>query len=1034
VRRKGGVSVAAPATGSLAGSARIPVRLRVGSGVTSVRVFDGATNLSDRFRRRGGVYSASIPRTLLKPGTITLLVQAKAGTKNAGTAQRWFVGANPSKRAQMSVVTGSAAVPAASKRPGAPYVPSSRAVVPVSVHTRTPTITRLTVNGHRVGDLRAQTRMTDRNWVVSARDGLVAGRNVFRAVSYDKDGNRAVRRWVVNRDRTLPMVEAGPQERIIKAGQWVKLKAGPGKLNYAWRVVTAPKGAKVRLIGANTATPRFKAPVSGVYQVALQATRPGAHAASATTPAEDVTTLTAAPVLPEQGDYIDTGLLGPGPKNVIPFQTLYVNGTGYVYGNSDGQTADDFVQLDPTTLAVTASGTHNDIKPSSGTITIGAWRHTDTGYLGGDQFGSMIWIGTTPVAANGTGSDPGNDTGNPTSNLHGWLQPANGSTPATWTGSDYLSVQTRASSDTASTNTMVISGQSYPVSLAAGAVGGYQLVTLDNSGNYDWDQIYSMTGNATADAATENQMAADINNAGPNSTYLLQGFGTLTAIDAGSKLASTLQAIGGNADVVGAIDGTKDPTGGVYSLISGQHSDGTTTTRAARETSAKLTGHGTLSGLLARDPEGNDYIPLATNPGNPASVTAALSDSELLPLVNSGPSSWDNWVPDGQGGMIAPTPGQKNALADIISQAQSHNLTSDLCPAAPDALRASYCNASAVELANLRSNLDDDLVEDDGNGYTPTDWTTVKKIVDDEITAASNVRAGLDQYIGIFGTASSAGAVDGTAIGEKVSAQLASTSNSSTTNMTNILSALTDMVSVFEPMGPQLTFLSGAYSLMSNQFQAGDPSLPLQTAVHTSQTSAGVALNTAYHAANNELEDMGDYLASDPVKLRTGAALLTTKYALSGKTLSTADNAGVYAARQFLWGTIMAPAYVNWSSPTMLGTNPICIYNSQGEAVPFQNVDASARWQSGDNYWFPALGTTRMIETKSNVGLPKSVTDTIFAKVDPSVTPTTDLDAGAMNPYFALDYLSLATVPVAKDPSKLGPNSPQGCYTNSSPW
>ena len=67
------------------------------------------------------------------------------------------------------------------------------------------------------------------------------------------------------------------------------------------------------------------------------------------------------------------------------------------------------------TLAVTASGTHNDIKPSASTITIGAWRHTNTGYLGGDQFGSMVWIGTTAVAANGTSTDPGNDTGNPTS-------------------------------------------------------------------------------------------------------------------------------------------------------------------------------------------------------------------------------------------------------------------------------------------------------------------------------------------------------------------------------------------------------------------------------------------------------------------------------------------------------------------------------------------------------------------------------------------------------------------------------------------
>ena len=121
--------------------------------------------------------------------------------------------------------------------------------------------------------------------------------------------------------------------------------------------------------------PRFEGTVPGVYQVALKVTQHGRHVADPTT-GEDVTTLDVVPPIGPQGLYVDTGLYGQGDNpSYIPFDSLRVEGRTFTY--STGGYPDNWVQLDAATLAVVASGTHNQITPTAGTITIGQWDAVD---------------------------------------------------------------------------------------------------------------------------------------------------------------------------------------------------------------------------------------------------------------------------------------------------------------------------------------------------------------------------------------------------------------------------------------------------------------------------------------------------------------------------------------------------------------------------------------------------------------------------------------------------------------------------------
>lgn len=194
------------------------------------------------------------------------------------------------------------------------------------------------------------------------------------------------------------------------------------------------------------------------------------------------------------------------------------------------------MQLDESTLAVVASGTHADVAPADGTITIGVWQGTTVPYSA-DQYGSEIWFGNKVVARNVSPNAPAPGTGNPTTNLHGWIQPASGSADATWVDGDMLTLDTRAQGSSPTTNTMDVGGTAYTSSLPAGATGGFQLLVLDNAGQ---PTVYPITGDPDETQANEDLLAAKVNEAAKNEvTILVQGFGNVGSIASGPTTRAT---------------------------------------------------------------------------------------------------------------------------------------------------------------------------------------------------------------------------------------------------------------------------------------------------------------------------------------------------------------------------------------------------------------------------------------------------------------------------------------------------------------
>jgi hypothetical protein len=847
---------------------------------------------------------------------------------------------------------------------------------------------------------------------------------------------------------------------VVKPGAWTTLDGSGSratqkgaKLGYAWRVVKAPQGAKPVLRNATAAKPRFKPDKPGVYQLALRATqaKPGdAAAAAADTASEDVTTVDSVPAIGASGLYVDTGLYGAVTKTQGPFSSLWIEGQSFQTG-ADVAHPNTFVQLDETTLAITASGPYGQIVPKAGTITIGAWGNVPYSF---GSSGSAVWIGTTQVALNSDNDAFDDDYGNASTNLHGWIQPASGTgtDDATWVDSDMLQVKTRLPSDTATTNTMEINGTSWPKTLPAGAQGGYQVVFLDHDGGINWNQLYPIMGNGD-DAATYDRIVTDIGNAPSNITILVQGFGTLPAIDASTALANKIQAIGGRTDVVDRFNQTSDPTGGVYALISGPSPTAKNhwSRYAAAEASHERTGgSGSLSALLVRDATANDYIPMTSDSAAPD--PAGSSRYGILPVAYAAPSSWTNWIHD-NGTLRAPTTAETTAYAELLREVQSNDWVprTQLCPDAPDAIRGYYCTTDATKLQTLMdhiSGLAFDVSAANGQ-YTQADWKTVQNSIEDELGDVSNIRAAITDYQRLFGTASLDGVVNATAIGTKIKSAINKNTNVDTyASLDNLLGALTDMASVIPEIGAPMTFMSGAFSLMAGQ----EPDTNAQDVladVQVTQDTAATSLVAAFQNASVQLSRYGDLLVADPAKLSRGADYMMNEDPETTNANSAFVLGAEYATQQWLWGTELSTAYSEWVVPQYFGWSPTCsVDDNSGD--PWMNVqnNPAAQWITGIGSDFPSVTSHWLlgydsaasdpsktlsfaIPTRNGTSpvladgtIPSTITDPLFGSpVSPTTAPSATANAGAIMPYFALDYLHFKTPPLIPntDESDWGP-------------
>jgi hypothetical protein len=1042
-----GAAISSPTAGKLLTRGRLTVRLRTGSKVTRIRAFDGATEVTNHFRRSGRTWSATLPRSVLRSGTNRLVVQAFAGKRAGGTDAVSFIVARSAPRL-MKVSTGAPAQ-AASAVAGTPTPDPAAALataaVPVTITSKTPTIARLTVNGHRVRDLHARQATRRHTWIVSAGDGLHVGANAFSVESYGRDGRHATKRWTVRRGAALPLADAGPSERTVTAGKTLRLDASASratrrgaKLRYRWRIVSAPKGAKPVLRNATAVKPTFKPDVPGVYRLALSATHvtPGkASAASVGSAAQDIVTVDAAPAFGSQGLYVDTGLFGSaalGGRNHVPYDTLYIG--DQPYRTFTDSAPDEFVQLDEQTLAVVASGTHADVAPADGVITIGVWQGTTVPYTS-DEYGSAVWIGTNRVALNSTSAAPDADAGNWNSVLHGWLQPATGSSDkATWVDSDMLTLDTHAAGSSATSNTINVGGATYTGALPDGATGGFQLLVLGNMALLAADPVlYPLTGDADQDQAYEDLLAAKINAAAVGDvTIVVQGIGAVPSIPAGSKLSNALVGIGANANVLSRLNSTSDAQGAAYSLVAGAHTASNLHAWQARETSFERTQTGgSFTGLVVRDEHSDNYVPLI---GDSAKADAAgASRYQSLPDLYSAPTAWTDSVRAGSG-LREATAGEQAAMRYVSSYVAGQNgWTVDEChdPRA-DAVRQYYCHLGDSDLTQLSSHIAGisySATDAAANGYTATDFSTAQSTYESEIADVESIHDGIAGYQSIFGADKIDAVVDGNQIAQTIQTQLYSASQTVTDNTYDVMEGALTVLSGVPDVGSAAAYMAGLFAVGSALLPDANDTPDLPNAVEFSQANAGTTIASYYKGASSQLGTFADDMVQDPAKLQTmAAAFRAGPLSLTSSVETHLENMAEYGTKQFLWGTLLGTTYAEWTAPTTtLSRNPSCFLSSKNY-TPFSNVGDSGYWEwqapnqpTGTDRWWMAVnrGSKPSISViGTNAGLPATITDPLFKPVDATQSSDKSPNVGAVMPYFALNYLPFKVVPVVYDPEK----------------
>jgi hypothetical protein len=140
----------------------------------------------------------------------------------------------------------------------------------------------LTLNGKRIpAASRLVLKGARARLALDAADGVRFGRNTVVVRVVGKTGRKqTVRRTVVvRRDAPLPAVQT---RGARVAGRTVRLDGRRTRgtslpLSYRWRVVRAPRVAKVRLTGARTTTPRLVGSLPGRYAIALTVRQHRAH-------------------------------------------------------------------------------------------------------------------------------------------------------------------------------------------------------------------------------------------------------------------------------------------------------------------------------------------------------------------------------------------------------------------------------------------------------------------------------------------------------------------------------------------------------------------------------------------------------------------------------------------------------------------------------------------------------------------------------------------------------------------------------------
>jgi hypothetical protein len=565
------------------------------------------------------------------------------------------------------------------------------------------------------------------------------------------------------------------------------------------------------------------------------------------------------------------------------------------------------------------------------------------------------------------GGTPSENQGQPLSEgaargqQRGWLQPGiplDGA-PALYAlvSPDRVPFDTQASGGAVNANTIVVGGQSYPVSLPAGATAGFEVLVTNPALQPLFGSPAAFGTNGPEGAKEELAMASLIYQAtqGGDATVFVQSIGSPAPVSANAAgIANDLETLGANRWVYLSLGGE-----GGYSFVGTSDAEALGLEATSAEASSLWShraggggavGEGALRGELRRT-RTSAYAPQLA--GSLEAPNYELDQVTYQPAVpwpqteNGGRAAATQWIAE----RLELTPGPGSCYQ----------------PPQPD-FRSSYCDDSISPLALQRELEKLGYSTSKAGEFSAAEFEEVQTQLERELGYVADVRAliaTLKEPLGEQSPAVEANKVAGEII-DAIPAPRASAASGDLGLASSILYAASDVPEVGEALGPIAAILDIASQLTQEN---GQPSP--DWAIQTGADEIGGKVQQRLRLMTGSLDATEDILVSDWGKLSATATNAKNKWGISSSGVAEEASTIELGISQWMWTALAPSAFelvlFNLSDFGRVGQEPTselyCVYSRAPEEwYPWRNASPQsvfyplAGWEGGRPVDFVGFG------------------------------------------------------------------------------
>jgi hypothetical protein len=856
---------------------------------------------------------------------------------------------------------------------------------------------------------------------LGAHHGLRHGLNRLRVVAANRrTGAYEVARRRIVVGRAHPVAGAAGK-RLAGAGARIRLDAGAsrpangGELSYRWEVVRAPRGARPRIAGGDRRRAVLVPDLPGVYEtrVTVAERRRASRRAGSAVVAADADVLHTAVQLPipPMGARLETQ--APTQSPGAPYATV-INGTEYPATATSG-TATQVLVLDRATLGDPNSRTF-DLNDAAGVKAFKDYLrgldedqlviasapaqccsqlpslNDNVGYINSGF--TSIFVGgheDKPMASNTLLiGKPGEPQKRPWGAMYGWLRPASEGHTAVETqpthafvAGDYEVFKTAADGPpSGGRNTIEVGGTRYAAELLAGALGGFQVLILDQQLDEVINSVYATnTGDPGRDAQGAKDMAGLLGflAGGRSNFFIVQSIGRPKPSPATgvswSAIGDAINKLGGTKTVFNKLDGSGD-----YALVGGAGA------QRAAEASAPLTQGmassrakaytGQLTGVLTRGSNSLWQALLFDSlPPDESRDPPYPERYSLLTIAEQDPVPWPpNVNPAAEQKAVAWISRQLNDGRGLGDPGQYPGTAWCYRPTDWD-VRAEYCNeALKTSWASTYHDQLKALTFEAGHGFDEPTFGQVGAQLATEfqmIPAVNDLRDDLQKP---FGSTQVNAAIDFVTTSRQVKDALALPDAASVGGQADeILNSLLDLGIHFLPEGAAITqavdVVTSAVSYAEETSQLDDGSSVLDE-FDTNAAAIGGELATRFKTTSQRIDRLRALMVSDWAKLSAVSQNAPNAWSQGADDFAAQASKLELESKQWLWARLTPAAYdlvrlpppPPWAS---LQNNFTCLYG----AYPYYS----------DDWPFKSATDSGYVVARTSDGSGNMVNDSLYA-------------------------------------------------------